>query len=215
MKIPLVAVLTLAAAAAVTATAQQPVPVEAQKPKAAEQSVVAPSLPDQPNKEGNVTPSGGIRTDEYGNTLQNIGGAVDPNATPNPGAPPVGQPLPVPAPRAPQSGLAPYPVVATPPPGPTGPAVVGAAYLSVTGTVKAYEKGASITVVEQNGRERKVAIMAKATVYDGIAVGDKVVLKVPLKKPADGKSTDKVMKWQAPKAPPKSNFSAQQSPVAH
>jgi hypothetical protein len=213
MKTTRFVVLTLAAVAAVSAHAQQPVPVEAQKPKAAEQSVVAPSLPDQPNKEGNVTPSGGIRTDEYGNILQNIGGAVDPNATPNPGAPPVGQPPPVAAPGASAGGPAPYPVVPTPPPGPTGPAVVGAAYLSVTGTVKAYEKGASITIVEQNGRERKVAIMAKATVYDGIAVGDKVVLKVPLKKSADGKSTDKIMKWQPPKAPPKSNFSAQESPI--
>jgi len=218
MKIALVAVVTLAAVAAVTATAQQPQPVDAQKPKAAEQSVVAPSLPDEPNKEGKVTPGGGIRTDEYGNILQNSG-AVDPNAvpnaTPNAGPPPGRQAPPAGAPAAPQApGSAPYPVVPTPPPGPTGPTFVGAAHLSVTGTVKAYEKGVSITVVQKSGVERTVKIMAKASVYDGLAVGDKVVLNIPLKRPADGKSTDKVVKWLPPKAPPKSNFSAQESPIS-
>ena len=55
--------------------------------------------------------------------------------------------------------------------------------------------------------------MANAKVYDGLAVGDKVVVKVPLKKPADGKSADSIAKWEAPKAPPKSIFSAQESPI--
>ena len=62
------------------------------------------------------------------------------------------------------------------------------------GTVKAYEKGVSITVVEKTGVERTVKIATKASVYDGLAVGDKVVLKIPLKRPADGKSTDRITK---------------------
>jgi len=212
MKITLAAVLTLAAVAAVTATAQQPQPVEAQKPKPAEQSVVAPSLPDEPNKEGKVRPDGSIRTDEYGNILQ-VPGVVDPSVTPNAGPPP-GVPAPPGSAPAVPAQPALYPAVPTPPPGPAGPAVVGATYLSVTGTVKAYDKGVSITIVQKNGRERIVKIVPKATVYDGLAVGDKVVLKIPLKRPADGKSADKIMKWLPPKAPPKSNFSAQESPIA-
>lgn len=204
MKPTLAAVLALAAVAGVPATAQQvPTPVE--------QRVVAPSLPDQPNKEGVARPSGSMPTDSEGYVRTNRG-PVDPSAgAPTPaGAPSKGAPAP------PVSGPAPVPAVSTAPPGPSGPAEVKAAYLSLRGTVKAYTKGVSITIVEKGGVERTVKLAAHASVYEGLTAGDKVVLRVPLKKlkkNADGMSTDLVTKQRPPKAPAKSKFSAAQSPV--
>jgi hypothetical protein len=201
MKLTLATVLTLAAVVGVPATAQQvPTPVE--------QRVVAPSLPDQPNKEGVARPSGSMPTDSEGYVRTNRG-PVDPSAgKPTPGAAPSKGAL-----GAPASGSALVPAAPTPPRGPSGPAEVKAAYLSLRGTVKAYAKGVSITIVEKDGVERTVTLAAKASVYDGLAAGDKVVLRIPLQKTADGKSTDSVLRQKPAKAPPKSKFSAAQSPV--
>jgi len=200
MKLTHVTALALAVLTGVPATAQQsPTPVE--------QRVVAPSLPDQKNKEGVVRPSGEMPTDQYGNILA-VPGVVDPTAvkpTPTAAAPAKG---------APAAGAAPLPAIPTPPPGPTGPADVKAAYLTLRGTVKAYENGDSITIVESKGVERTVKLAAKATVYDGLAPGDQVVLRIPLKRPADGKSTDRITKQKSPKPPPKSKFTQAQSPAS-
>jgi hypothetical protein len=203
MKIASAAVLAAAALTSIPATAQQaPTPVE--------QRVVVPSLPDEKNKEGVVRPSGEVPTDEYGNIMA-APGVVDPTAAkPTPAATAPSKS----APGTPASGPAPYPAVPTPPPGPTGPADVKAAYLSIQGTVKAYEKGVSITVVEANGRERTVKLAAKASVYEDLAAGDKVVLRIPLKRPADGKSTDRITKQKPPTAQPKSKFKQAQSPAS-
>jgi hypothetical protein len=78
--------------------------------------------------------------------------------------------------------------------------------------VKAYEKGVSITIVEANGKTRMVPLAAKAVVYGGLAVGDKVVLDVPLQKPGDGKHADRVEKQKPAKAPAASKFSQAESP---
>jgi hypothetical protein len=201
MKAALLALSSFAVVAAGSAAAQQtaPTPIE--------QRVVAPSLPDQPNKEGVARPGGSMPTDSEGYVRTNRG-PVDPaaeKATPGAAAPSKD------APGAPASGPAPLPAGPTPPPGPSGPADVRAAYLSVRGTVKAYEEGVSITVVEASGRERTVKLAAKASVYDGLAAGDKVVLRIPLQKPADGKSTDRISRQKPPKAPPKSKFAQAQS----
>lgn len=202
MKLARAAVLTLAAVVGFSANAQQtPAPTPAQE------HVVAPSLPDQPNKEGVARPSGSMPTDSEGYVRTNRG-PVDPSAgKPTPAAAPSG------APAAPVAGSAQMPAVPNPTPGPNGPAEVKAAYLSLRGTVKAYARGVSITIVEKEGVERTVKLAAKASVYDGLAAGDKVVLRIPLEKPADGQSTDRVSKQRPPKAPPKSKFSAAQSPV--
>lgn len=200
MKVALAAALAFAAVAGVPATAQQvPTPVE--------QRVVAPSLPDQPNKEGVARPSGSMPTDSEGYVRTNRG-PVDPSAgKPTPDAAPSKG-----APAASAPGSAQVPAT-SPPPGPSGSAEVNAAYLSLRGTVKAYAKGASITIVEKDGVERTVKLAAKASVYEGLAVGDKVVLRVPLKKDASEMSADRVSRQRPPKAPPKSKFSAAQSPV--
>jgi len=202
MKLTLAAVLAVAAVAGVPATAQQvPTPVE--------QHVVVPSLPDQPNKEGVARPSGSMPTDSEGYVRTNRG-PVDPSAgKPTPGADATSKG----AQAAPASGLAVVPAGPAPPPGPSGPTEVKAAYLSLRGTVRAYAKGVSITIVEKGGVERTVKLATKASVYDGLAAGDKVVLRIPLEKSSDGKSADRVSRQRPPKAPPKSKFSAAQSPV--
>lgn len=174
-------------------------------PSPAEQHVVAPSLPDQPNKEGVVRPSGSMPMDSEG-YVRTSRGAVDPST---------GTPSPSTGTIVVTGSVTTVPASATepPPPGPAGPAKVKAAYLSLSGTVKAYSKGVSITIVEEDGVERTVSLAAKATVYPGLATGDRVVLRVPLRKDASGMSTDRVSRRRPPKAPPKSKFSGAQSPV--
>ena len=199
MRLTIPALVSFAVAAAGPAVAQQatPTPVE--------EHVVAPSLPDQPNKEGVVRPSGSLPTDAEGYVRTNRG-AIDPTST---SAAPGGAPA---QGSATGSGAAGTTSVAAP--APRGKATVKAAYLSVRGTVRAYEKGVSITVVEADGQERTVKIAAKASVYEGLAAGDRVVVRIPLGKPADGKTTDHVER-QRPRTPPlKSKFSQAQSPAS-
>jgi hypothetical protein len=203
--VPAFALVTLAAAGAAFAQQQQ------QGPTPVPQSVVVPSLPDQKNKEGVVSPGGAMKTDAYGYAQTGMG-QIDPKAATPPatasGAPPApaGAPAAGPGIGAPVAAPAP---AAVPPRGKT---VVDAANITLRGVVKAYEKGVSVTIVEANGKERTVPLADKAAVYEGIAVGDKVVLRVPLQKPADGKHADRVEKQKPPKAPPPSKFSQAQTP---
>ncbi len=194
------AVLLLALSAAGTALAQAPTPVS--------QTVVVPSLPDQKNKEGTIQPGGAMKSDAAGNVQTDMG-QIDPNAPKTSTAAPK---TPPPGGTAPGPGIG---VPAMPPPpasGPPGKTVVAAANLTLRGVVKAYEKGVSVTIREANGKARTVPLADKAFVYEGIVVGDKVTVRIPLEKPADGKSADRVEKQKPPKAPPKSKFSAAQSP---
>ena len=204
MKLTRAAVLALASASSVPATAQQtPTPVPA------EQHVVAPSLPDQPNKEGVVRPSGSLPTDAEGYVRTNRG-PVDPSArTPASGVKAASKGLP--ALPAPDPGIA--ATGQTPAPGPNGPAKVNAAYLSLRGTVKAWAKGVSITLIEKDGAERTVKLASGASVYDGLAAGDRVVVRVPLRKASNGMTADRVSRREPSKAPPKSRFAAAQSPA--
>jgi len=180
-----------------------------QAPTPIPQSVVAPSLPDEKNKEGVVRPGAAQQTDSAGWVQTNVG-QIDPNApkTSSPAPAAAGAPG---GPAAPGPGIG---VPSLPPPaaGPKGKAVVEAAHVTIRGVVKAYDKGVSITVVEANGKTRVVPLAEKATLYEGIAVGDKVAVRVPLQKPADGKHADLVEKLKPPKAPPASKFSQAQSP---
>ena len=201
MKVTLPALVSFAVAAAGSAAAQQTVPTPV------EQHVVAPSLPDQPNKEGVVRPSGSMPTDAEGYVRTNQG-AIDPTSTsPAPGGAAAQG-------SATGSGAAGMASVPAPTSAPRGKATVKAAYLSVRGTVKAYERGISIAVVEADGHERTVKIAAKASVYEGLAAGDKVIVRIPLGKPADGKTTNHVERQKPPRPPPKSKFTQAQSPVS-
>jgi hypothetical protein len=202
MKLAISALISFAVAAAGSAAGQQatPTPIE--------EHVVAPSLPDQPNKEGVVRPSGSMPTDSEG-YVRTKRGAVDPTTTspaPGGGAAAKGS--------SSGSGAAGAASVPAPAPAPPGKATVKASYLSVRGTVKAYEKDVSITIVETDGHERTVKIAAKAPVYEGLAAGDRVIVRIPLGKPADGKTTDHVERQKSAKPPPKSKFSQAQSPAS-
>jgi hypothetical protein len=193
-----VLLLSLSAAGAAVAQQQAPTPIP--------QSVVVPSLPDEKNKEGVVRPGATQQTDAGGWVQTNVG-PIDPNA-PKTAAGAAGGAAP--------AGASPGPGIVAPAPapadGPRGPAVVAAANVTVRGIVKAYEKGVSITVTEANGKDRTVLLAEKAAVYEGVAAGDKVVLRVPLQKPADGKHADRVEKQRPPKAPLPSKFSQAESP---
>jgi len=139
------------------------------------------------------------------------------SAPPYFGSQPPQQPPPPPA-EPPPAAPGPETVSAPPattqpgPPPPRGKTVVGASYLTVTGTVKAFEKGVSITITEKSGRERVLAIADGAAVFEGLAVGAAVTARVPLQRPFDGKTTDKIERPKPKKAPPQSNFGAAQVP---
>ena len=128
-------------------------------------------------------------------------------------------PAPLPPPQAPPAAAPPPAGTSAPPattqpgpPPPRGKAVLGAAYMTVTGKVTAYEKGLSITIVESSGRERVLSLADGAPVPDGLAVGDRVAARVPLQKPFDGKTTDRIEKPKPKKTPPPSMFQDAQSP---
>ncbi len=133
--------------------------------------------------------------------------------TPPPPPPPVAARTAAPAPEAaaPAAPAAAPTVPPPPPPGPKGKTVVGATYLTVRGTIKAIDKD-SVTVLEASGRERTAKIAEKAVVAEGLAPGDKVVLRLPLQKPFDGKTADRVERPKPPKTPPASKFHQAQSP---
>ncbi len=189
--------LILSAVLGLPAMAQERVP-------GAEQHVTVPSALGQSNKETLVRPSDTMTQAKCGRILQG-------ERAPVPGAPRLtaraGGAVAAPDPGV--SGGAPY--VSPAPSGPTGPSVVGAAYVTLRGTVKAYTKNA-ITILEKSGRERQVALAPRALVAKGLKPGDQVVLRVPFDEGADCRTADRVERPSAPKAAPKSKFAQAQSP---
>jgi len=127
--------------------------------------------------------------------------------------PPKPPPLPAPAPAAAPAAPAAPPVTMPepPPPGPKGKTVVGSSYLTLRGTIKSLDRE-TVTVVAANGAEHTLKIAEKAVVTQGLAPGDTVVVRVPLQKPFDGKTADRVTRSKPASAPPPSKFSEAQSP---
>jgi len=119
----------------------------------------------------------------------------------------------VPAPPPPDvAAPAPPPMLTPPPSPPKGQAVREASYLTVRGTVTAYENGSSITVTQKSGRVLKIAIAKEAKVAGDLAVGEIVSVRVPLQKPWDGRTADKVTRAKPPKTPIPSKFQSAESP---
>jgi len=186
--------LLFAAALAMPAAAQQ-------SPPAPEQHVTVPSAPGQSNQDTVVQPSGALRQDSYGWVLQGdqLSGPGSRRMTARSrglDTPPGSGAYAPPA----ASGLA----------VPSGPAVVGAAYVTVRGTMKSCTKSA-ITIVERSGRERKIALAPHALVSEGLKPGDEVVLRIPFDEGADCHTADRVERPPAPRTRPKSKFSQAQS----
>ena len=191
--------LTLLAALALPLLAQERIP-------GADQHVTVPSELGQSNKEKLVRPSDTLSQASCGRVLQGerVTTSRAPRVTARTGGPSALQ-----DPAA--SGVT---ACAPPAPsGPMGPAVVGAAYATVRGTVKTYSKNA-ITILEKGGRERQVALAPRALVYQGLKPGDEVVLRIPFDEGADCRTADRVERPPAPKPAPKSKFSQAQSPGA-
>jgi hypothetical protein len=165
MKVTAAALMMFAAGAAGTVAAQQatPTPVE--------QHVVAPSLPDQPNKEGVVRPSGSMPTDREGYVRTNRG-AIDPSSA------------------SPSSAPAP-PEASTSSPRIVGSAAAGSPHAkagAVTGkpvsltqgaasTVTRYEKGKSLTVKTPAGALVKYPLAKGAVLPEDLGAGRKVLVE--------------------------------------
>jgi hypothetical protein len=134
--------------------------------------------------------------------------AMPPPKLAAPAAAPAPPPAAAPAPAAPAS----VPTMPPPPaPGPKGKTVIGASYLTLKGTIRSIDKE-TVTFVEANGRVRTARIAEKAFVAEGLAAGDRIVVRVPLQKPFDGKTADRIERPKPPKTPHPSKFSEAQAP---
>jgi hypothetical protein len=99
--------------------------------------------------------------------------------------------------------------------GPTGPAVVDAAFVTFRGTVVRIEKGAAITILDgRSGKERRVLLAKGAVVPEGIKAGDAVAVRVPLEEGSGARTADRVELQKTPAAlDPKSKFTQAQPPA--
>jgi hypothetical protein len=100
--------------------------------------------------------------------------------------------------------------------GPSGPAVVDAAFVTFRGTVVRIEKGAAITILDgRTGKERRVLLAKAAVVAEGIKAGDAVAVRVPLEEGSGARTADRVDLQKTPPAvDPKSKFTQAQAPAA-
>jgi hypothetical protein len=99
--------------------------------------------------------------------------------------------------------------------GPTGPAIVEAAFVTFRGTVVRIEKGAAITILDgRTGKERRVLLAKGAVVPEGIKAGDAVAMRVPLEEGSGARTADRVDLQKTPAAlDPKSKFTQAQAPA--
>ena len=99
--------------------------------------------------------------------------------------------------------------------GPTGPAVVDAAFVTFRGTVVRIEKGAAITILDgRSGKERRLLFAKGAVVPEGIKAGDAVAVRVPLEEGSGARTADRVDLQKTPAAiDPKSKFTQAQAPA--
>ncbi len=98
--------------------------------------------------------------------------------------------------------------------GPTGPAVVNAAFVTFRGTVVRIEKGTAITIRDgRSGKERRLLIAKAAVVAEGIKEGDAVAVRVPLEEGSGARTADRVELQKTPAATEqKSKFTQAQAP---
>ncbi|HEY3350535.1 MAG TPA: hypothetical protein VGM13_12230 [Thermoanaerobaculia bacterium] len=99
--------------------------------------------------------------------------------------------------------------------GPTGPAVVDAAFVTFRGTVVRIEKSEAITILDgRTGKERRVLLAKAAVVAEGIKEGDAVAVRVPLEEGSGARTADRVELQKAPPVvDPKSKFTQATAPA--
>lgn len=184
--------------AAVPAPADPPPPTPMPTAVSAPQHVTVPSLPGQPQKQGTVKLGGEVQTDGVGN-VTNQPLSVDAPGSTKQAAPSGSKGA---AAKAPAQGSAPAAAVPSIPvgPAPSGPATAtGANYVSVKGTVTAFEAGKSITVKNQRtGKDVTYTLVPDAAVAAETKVGDTV--KVRIRAAEKGKVADRVERVEKPKS---------------
>jgi len=106
-------------------------------------------------------------------------------------------------------------VTIAPSQGPSGPAVVDAAFVTFRGTVVRIEKGAAITILDgRTGKERRVLLAKAAVVAEGIKEGDAVAVRVPLEEGSGARTADRVELQKTPAAiDQKSKFTQAKAPA--
>jgi hypothetical protein len=106
-------------------------------------------------------------------------------------------------------------VTIAPSPGPAGPAVVDAAFVTFRGSVVRIEKGAAITILDgRTGKERRVLLAKGAFVAEGVKEGDAVAIRVPLEEGSGARTADRVELQKTPPAvDPKSKFTQAHAPA--
>lgn len=121
-------------------------------------------------------------------------------------------PTPVRADRSPDSGGG--LVTIAPSHGPTGPAVVNAAFVTFRGALVRIEKGAAVTILDgRTGKERRVLLAKTAVVPEGLRPGDAVAVRVPLEEGSGARTADRVELQATPAATgQKSKFTQAQAP---
>ena len=122
-------------------------------------------------------------------------------------------PTPARADRSPDSGGG--LVTIAPAHGPTGPAVVNAAFVTFRGSVVRIEKGVAVTILDgRTGKERRVLLAKTAVVPEGLKEGDAVAVRVPLEEGSGARTADRVDLQGTPAATgPKSKFTQAQAPA--
>jgi hypothetical protein len=176
--------LALLALAAVAGSAA------AQEMKTNPEHVTAPGLPGQANKDIVIRPTGTLKDVGWGIVQQGDAPAARLGRDPGRGAS---------LPPADAGVMTTY----VPPrqTGPTGPALVNAAFVTFRGSVVKIERGAAITILDgRTGKERRLLLAKTAVVYEGIKEGDAVSLRVPLEEGSGARTADRVELQKAPAA---------------
>jgi hypothetical protein len=190
----------LLAVSALPAGAQQRIP-------GAEQHVTAPSALGQANKEMLAQPGDTLKQASCGRVLQGEPAQRPAHTTlvraAAPGAPTAGGTGDVSSyvPQLPASA-----------PGPSGPPLVEAAYLTLRGTLSALDKGLSVTIVDRNGRTRTIPLARAVRVDAGLKAGDAVAVRIPLESDPANKAASRVERQTAAPAPMSSKFGQAQTP---
>ena len=184
--------------------AADPPATPAPKPESAPQHVTAPSLPGQPNKQGTVTPEGGMPMDSEGYAVTK---RYDPGATPAKAGAPAGSK----AAGAPQAAAGAPAGAATGPgvvpsvpigPAPTGKAVAtGANLINIRGSLVSIDPGKTVTIkLLKTGTENTYTLVAGAKVAADLKPGQQVRVRVLAAE--KGKVADRVELVPAPTAVP-------------